>query len=153
MSMKGGMTAGFVATVVLSLLTIVKSALGLMPQLNPIQDIVHIAALLFGVTLPAPFGWVGHFLIGTVAWGNFYALLEPGLPGAPPLKGLVMGTIAWLAMMIFFMPLAGHGLFGLELGFQAVLATLVLHLVYGLVLGIVFPHVAGEPARSEVMPG
>ena len=38
---KSGVTAGFAGTVVLSLLMIAKSALGLMPDLDPIRDIVR----------------------------------------------------------------------------------------------------------------
>jgi len=47
-------------------------------------------------------------------------------------------------MMIVFMPLGGHGPFALSLGPQAVVATLVLHLVYGAVLGVVYTRVAHE---------
>ena len=106
-----------------------------MPQLNPIEDIVYVADRLIGMTLPLPFGWIGHFVLGTVAWGIIYAALQASLPGAPVVKGLIFGALAWLAMMIIFMPLAGHGLFALSLGPQATVATLVLHLIYGAVLG------------------
>ena len=40
LDVRAGLIAGFIATVVLSILMIVKSAAGLMPQLNPIADIV-----------------------------------------------------------------------------------------------------------------
>lgn len=152
-SINGGLTAGFVATVVLSLLMIAKSALGLMPALNLIGDIVRVASSLAGIPLPAPFGWVGHFFIGTVVWGIAYAGLAPYLPGPAVVKGLTFGVIAWLAMMILFMPVAGHGLFGASLGLPAVVATLVLHIVYGAILGVTYPHVSGPPDRSEVWPG
>ena len=49
-----------------------------------------------------------------------------------------------LAMMIVFMPLGGHGPFALSLGPHAVVAMLVLHLVYGAVLGVVYARVAHE---------
>ena len=143
-SVKAGLIAGFIATVVLSILMIAKSSMGLMPQLNPIEDIVHVANVLTGVTLPLPLGWIGHFLLGTVVWGIIYAALQASLPGAPIVKGLVFGALAWLAMMIFFMPLAGNGLFALSLGPQAIVATLVLHLVYGAVLGVAYAKVAHE---------
>jgi hypothetical protein len=152
-SVKGGLTAGFVATVVLSLLMTGKSALGLMPGLNPIGDLNHVASSFVGMELPSPFGWVAHFFIGTVAWGIAYALLEPYLPGPAVIKGVVFGIFVWLAMMIVFMPLAGHGIFGAALGLAAVGATLVMHLVYGGVLGVTYPNVSGPPARSEVWPG
>ena len=109
MDVKAGLIAGFIATVVLSILMVAKSSMGLMPQLNPIEDIVQVAHLLTGMTLPLPFGWIGHFLLGTVVWGIIYAALQASLPGAPIVKGLIFGALAWLAMMIIFTPLAGHG--------------------------------------------
>ena len=152
-SVKGGLTAGFVATVVLALLMAGKSALGLMPALNPIGDIVHVASSFAGVALPAPFGWAGHFFIGTVVWGITYAVLATYLPGPAVVKGLAFGVIAWLAMMILFMPVAGQGLFAAALGLPAVVATLLLHLVYGAVLGMTYPHASGAPDQAEVWPG
>src|SRR5215470_4600993 len=73
MDVKAGLIAGFIATIVLSILMVAKSSMGLMPQLNPIEDIVQVAHLLTGMTLPLPFGWIGHFLLGTVVWGIIYA--------------------------------------------------------------------------------
>jgi hypothetical protein len=142
MNVKAGLIAGFIATVALSIFMIAKSAMGLMAQLNPIEDIVHVAQVLTSLDLSLPFGWVGHFFLGTVIWGLIYAALHATLPSAPVVKGLIFGALAWLAMMILFMPLAGHGLFALSLGPQAVVATLVLHLVYGAVLGVVYAKVA-----------
>ena len=144
LNVQAGLIAGFTATVVLSILMIAKSSAGLMPQLNPIEDIVYVADRLIGMTLPLPFGWIGHFVLGTVAWGIIYAALQASLPGAPVVKGLIFGALAWLAMMIIFMPLAGHGLFALSLGPQATVATLVLHLIYGAVLGVAYAKVAHE---------
>lgn len=141
---QAGLIAGFIATVVLSILMIAKSSMGLTPQLNPIGDIVRVADQLTGMTLPLPFGWIGHFVLGTIVWGIVYAALQASLPGAPAVKGLIFGALAWLAMMIIFMPLAGDGLFALSLGFQATVATLVLHLIYGAVLGVTYATVAHE---------
>ena len=144
MNVKAGLIAGFIATVALSIFMIAKGAMGLMPQLNPIEDIVHVAQVVTSLNLPLPFGWVGHFFLGTVIWGLIYAALQASVPGAPVVKGLIFGALAWLAMMILFMPLAGHGLFALSVGPQAVVATLVLHLIYGAVLGVVYAKVAHE---------
>lgn len=144
LNIQAGLIAGFIATVILSILMIAKSSVGLLPQLNPIEDIVHVAENPTGMTLPLPFGWIGHFVVGTAVWGVIYAALQASLPGAPVVKGLIFGALAWLVMMIIFMPLAGHGLFALSLGLQATVATLVLHLIYGAVLGAVYAKVAHE---------
>jgi len=74
LNVQAGLIAGFIATVVLSIVMIAKSSVGLLPQLNPIEDIVHVVGRLTGMTLPLPFGvdWplrprnsrVGHHLRG-----------------------------------------------------------------------------------------
>jgi hypothetical protein len=51
LNVQAGLIAGFIATVVLSILMIAKSSVGLMPQLNPIEDIVHVANVLTGMTI------------------------------------------------------------------------------------------------------
>ncbi len=48
---------------------------------------------------------------------------------------MLFATAAWLLMMVIVMPLAGAGLFGVHIGLIAPILTLVLHLVYGTVLG------------------
>ena len=69
-----------------------------------------------------------------------------GVTGKPSRHSgrLVFGALAWLAQMIFFMPLAGNGLFALSLGPQATVATLVLHLIYGAALGVAYAKFAHE---------
>ncbi|MDL2399604.1 DUF6789 family protein [Rhizobium mayense] len=144
LDVRAGLIAGFTATVVLSILMIAQSSAGLLPQLNPIEDIAHVAGQPAGTILSLLFGWIGHFVLGTIVWGIIYAAIQASLPGTPVVRGLIFGALAWLAMMIIFMPLAGHGLFALSLGGQAAVATLVLHLVYGAVLGVAYARVAHE---------
>lgn len=146
MRIKAGLTAGFIATVVLSLLMLIQHALGAMPALNPIADIVQIVDRFTGARLPVFAGWIGQFLIGTAAWGIAYAIIARVLPGDATVKGLIFGGLAWLAMMILFMPLTGNGLFGMRLGMAVVVATLALHLVYGVVLGVVYGSLAHNRA-------
>jgi len=69
-------------------------AIGLMQQVNPIEDIVHVADRLTGMTLPLPFEWIGHFFLGTVAWGIIYAVLRASSPGTPVVKGLIFAAVA-----------------------------------------------------------
>ncbi|HUX25588.1 MAG TPA: DUF6789 family protein [Burkholderiales bacterium] len=128
-----GVIAGFVATVVLSLLMVMKSAMGLMPEL----DVISMLSTMMGSGLAM--GWIAHFMIGTVIWGGLFALLAPSLPGGSLwLKGVMFGVGAWLLMMVAVMPMAGAGLFGMKFGMVAPVMTLVLHVIFGTVLGGVY---------------
>ena len=51
-------------------------------------------------------------------------------------------------MMIALMPMAGAGLFGLGLGMTTPVATLVLHVVFGLVLGGVYGLLATKQSSA-----
>jgi len=127
-----GLLAGLVATVVLSGLMLMKQAMGVMPQLNPVMMISHMLGA------PLLVGWIMHFVIGTVLWGLLYAWLNPLLGGPHWLRGVEFATGAWLVMMIMLMPMAGAGAFGLKMGMMAPVATLMLHWIYGAVLGTVY---------------
>lgn len=128
-----GIAAGFVATIVLSAIMLMKQAMGVMPQLNPIEMITHMA----GASTPFV-GWIGHFVIGSIMWGIIYAWLDPKLAGPHWLRGAIFATGAWLVMMLVLMPMAGAGLFGLRLGLMTPVATLMFHWIYGAVLGSVY---------------
>lgn len=128
-----GMIAGFVATAVLSMMMVAKSAMGLMPQL----DIIRMMSGMMGSS--AAMAWVVHFLIGTVLWGAIFAWLDPHLPGGSHwLKGVVFGLGAWLLMMVLMMPMAGAGLFGLQIGVMAPIMTMMLHAIFGAILGATY---------------
>ena len=152
MNVKSGLTAGFVATVVLSLLMMAKQAMGLMPDLDLVAIVAGMVAKLTGGKPDPIVGWVMHFFIGTVMWGIAYAILQSKLPGGPVARGMIFGIGAWLLMMVLAMPLAGAGFFGLALGMGAPVATLMLHLVFGATLGVVYAKSQGAASRADVLP-
>jgi hypothetical protein len=132
-NLKPGLLAGFIATVVLSLMMMGKAMMGVMPEL----DVIAMLSGMMG--MPAAMGWIAHFMIGTIAWGGGFALLYSALPGGSAIvKGIVFGIAAWLMMMIVVMPMAGAGMFGMNFGMMAPMMTLVLHIIFGAVLGAVF---------------
>lgn len=131
-----GLLAGLAATIVLSVLMILKSVMGLMPQVNAIAMLAGMANQYAGLPGTAPVGWVLHFLIGTLLWGLLFAWLSRWIPGARhTVRGIWFSVGAWVLMMILAMPMGGAGFFGLQLGIGAPVATLVLHIVFGAVLG------------------
>lgn len=133
-----GMLASFAGTIVLSAIMVMKQVAGIVPQMNPIADLAGIAHRLIGLPAAPLIGWVLHFGVGIVVWGTLFAVLYPKLPGSNLLKGILFGIGAWVLMMGIFQPMAGQGLFGLNGGMIVPVMTLMLHLIYGAVLGLVF---------------
>ncbi len=143
-----GLLAGLAATVVLSLLMILKATMGLMPGLA-------IPKMLAGV-VRAPgqplVGWAVHLAIGIVLYGIAIATLDDRLPGDGSLMhGLFLAGVGWLIMMLVLMPLAGAGLFGMNMGIMAAVMTLILHLIFGAVLGWTYGRLMRrDPAVAAV---
>lgn len=128
-----GMVAGLAATVVLAAIMLLKANMGIMPQL----DVIKMLSTMVDGGNPAV-GWAVHFLIGAVLWGLLFAAISrPGLEGYW-WRGVLFGVGAWFLMMVIVMPMAGAGVFGLNLGMMAPVMTLILHLIYGAVLGGVY---------------
>ncbi|MBE0453227.1 MAG: hypothetical protein IBX58_06055 [Roseovarius sp.] len=140
-----GMLAGLSATIVLSLLMLMKGAMGLLPALDPIGMVATM------MDVPMAVAWGVHLMIGAIIWGGVFALLEPHLPGgARWLKGVVFGIGAWLIMMVTMMPMAGTGFFGMQLGMMAPVMTLVMHIVFGAVLGGVYAMLLRRGSASAI---
>ena len=139
----GRITKGFLAvaaaTAGLSALMVMKQMMGLMPQLDPPKMI----AGMMGASDTPMIGWAVHVMIGVVGYGLAMALLDSRLPGKSSLLyGVLIGFGGWLAMMIVLMAMAGAGLFGMALGMMAPMMTLVLHLIFGAVLGWTYGRLA-----------
>ncbi|MFP3943795.1 MAG: DUF6789 family protein [Alphaproteobacteria bacterium] len=147
-----GIIAGFIATLVLSALMLVKSSMGMMPQLDAVAMLSGMGAEYSGLPQTPTVGWVLHFLVGTVLWGGLFALTAGVWPGRNyAVKGIAFSIVAWIAMMVIVMPMAGAGFFGLAMGVGAPIATLVLHIIFGAVLGVVYGRLAvreERPARA-----
>lgn len=130
-----GLLAGLAATLVLSALMVMKTMMGVMPEL----DLPKMIASMMGSADTPMLGWAVHFMIGIVGYGLAMALLNDRLPGASStVHGVIIGIVGWLLMMVMVMPMAGAGLFGMNMGLMAPMMTLVLHLVFGAVLGWVY---------------
>ncbi|MES1955044.1 DUF6789 family protein [Salinisphaera hydrothermalis] len=134
-----GVVAGFIATVVLSILMIIKAFSHWLSAFNAIEAIHRLTGGLLVM------GWVGHFVIGAILWGVLFALLYRRLPGNRGLvRGIVFGLFAWLAMMLLFLPVTGYGFFGIAIGWPLIGFTLAMHVVYGSVLGMSYASLTGQ---------
>ncbi len=144
-----GMMAGLAATFVLSLLELTK---GMLPQLETIRFLENVAIATAHVTglpeLPMA-GWLWHFIIGVLWWGGLFGFMLPLLPGRRTwIKGAVFGLIAGLLVLLMVMPLAGAGYFGMRLSWLDPLVSMVYHVIYGVVLGAAYGHLAKQRRRS-----
>lgn len=129
-----GLLAGLAATVVLSALMVMKGMMGVMPAL----DIAKMLAGMMGSPDSPLMGWAAHFVIGVVGYGIAIALLGYRFGGSPTISGIIIGVVGWLMMMVVLMPMAGAGMFAMSMGAMAPVMTLVLHLIFGAVLGWTF---------------
>jgi len=128
-----GIVAGFVATFVLSVL------------LDPIE--------LFAPDIfPAspPIGWVLHFFVGTVVWGIGFSVLHDYLRGPAWQRGLVFALGAWIVVISGAAVLILAGVIAIELSPVMIVATLIVHVLYGVALGLVYGFLLeGAPDSSE----
>jgi hypothetical protein len=131
-----GLVAGLAATVILSLVIVLKQVLGILPQLSTIS----VLAQMLGYQSLAV-GWIVHFIVGVLLWGPLYAWIDPKSAFPHWFIGMMFASCVWLGVMLVIMPVVGAGVFGLEFGIVTPTATLVLHWIYGAVLD----HSAGRP--------
>ncbi|HEY7458684.1 MAG TPA: DUF6789 family protein [Xanthobacteraceae bacterium] len=124
-----GMMAGVMGALVLSAYLLLNIETGWMPAL----DFVSLAGNLTGTGTTG--GWVIHFLVGAML-GGLFAWLDPDLPGdSLRQRGMILAGLAWLLMMFLLMPLAGYGVFGLNQSVLLPVGALVLHMIFGLIMG------------------
>jgi len=145
-SMKSGFLSGFVATYVVVSMLAMNNALQSIPEVHVARTL---AAVMGYADRPAV-GWITLMVFGVFLFGGLYAAFHQRLPVTKTLpKGLLLGMVSWLLMMVVFMPLGGAGLFGLERSAVVPLVTLVLNLIYWVVLAAMYRYCAGaQPQRQ-----
>jgi len=117
----------------MSVLMLLGVATGLSPTPKPIP--AAIVGKLTDGGLPKPalmtLAVVLHFGYGAFWGGALAALVRKATIG----RGLLLGVGLWLIMQLLVLPWLGWGAFGAGRTPKIAVATLVLHLVYGAVLG------------------
>ena len=127
-----GMAAGLAGASVLAALLLINAETGFIPEL----DFVALVGHLTGTGMTG--GWIVHFIF-SAAVGGLFAWLDPDLPGdSLRQRGIILAGATWLLMMFFVMPLGGSGFFGLNVGVLLPLATLLLHIIFGGVMGGIY---------------
>jgi hypothetical protein len=124
-----GMAAGFAGAAAVAAILLLTAELGILSQIDFIARI----SVATGIGFPAV--WTFHFAVGALL-GALFAWLDPDLPGdSLRQRGVILSSIAWALMMLFIMPLTGAGVFGLYISVLVPLGTLVLHVIFGAVMG------------------
>jgi hypothetical protein len=125
-----GVASGLIAVLVTSALNIVGRALGLLPEQ------LDLKRMAFFVIEPTAAFWIGlalHLVGGMIAGAIFAVLIKQ----PTPLKGIAFSLVAvWLGMVLVVFPLAGFGIFGLNVGAVMSIGTLILNILYGGILGL-----------------
>lgn len=128
-----GVGWGIVATATMSAVMLIGMRTGLSPMPKPIP--AAIVGRLGGSGLPEP-AMMALAGLAHLAYGGFWGGALAALVREVSLKaGLVLGFVLWLVMQVVVLPVLGWGLFGVSVAPAIAGATLVLHLVYGGVLG------------------
>lgn len=68
-------------------------------------------------------------------------------------KGVGLGLGLWLLMQVAVLPFLGWGLFGAAITPRIAVATLLLHLVYGVTLGVLVDRAGTGPGAGEAATG
>ena len=125
--------AAVVATVVLELMMRVgaPNMLGI-PPMSPANLVTSILGLPQGHVL----GAVVHFGLGLVVFPiGYIAIAYRHFPSSVLVRGALWGFLLWLVAMVVVLPLAGMPIF---FGFgMPMVAALVAHVVYGLILAAI----------------
>jgi len=148
-----GLVAGLTATVVVSMLMIINSAVGIVPGVDVISLLAGLGHAYLGLAPSPALGWALHFLIGTVLWGLSFTFLRSSLPGGGDVaNGIIFSIGVWVLLMLIAMPLMAADWIVLNVGMAAPVATLLLHLIFGAVLGTTHARLWADavmPARSS----
>ena len=124
-----------------SLLLLVHSKTGPLPEFQPNEDIQRSLSWLTGTDVHPAVAWLLLFVNGAVIWGFIFGQTYRFLPGNRPWrKGVFFGVCAWFVMGVIFFPLVERGLFavGLGLGIAPAVLMLAMLLTYSVTMSLVY---------------
>lgn len=146
---KKGIIAGFIATVVVSVLELGNMLLGQM--FDPFPSVV---ARLFGLPGNLAAGWVLQFVVGSLILGSLFGIIHERIPTrTPETKGILFAVAAWVAMMLFITMIGDPRTFTGSAGFGTFGWMLVTHMVYGGVMGNLYARLVQREKRAAAVIG
>lgn len=147
-SIKSSLLAGLIATAAMTVFTFMAPLMGF--EMN----IPGMLAKTMGT--PIIIGWIAHFMIGEILAINFAAIfLRKTKKTSDYRSGALFGLIPWMVAQIIVMPMmslmaGGSYSDGLFSGSMMIaMASLVGHLIYGAILGVIYKsQTASTPASA-----
>jgi hypothetical protein len=133
--------AGFGATTVHMVLMSIKHRVGILPEFEPYEDLQRLLSSVTALPLNTPFAWLLPYINGALVLGFVFGRLFVHLPGRTAIaKGGAFGFAAWLMMGLGLLPLAGRGIFALDLGLGGLPAALMLAMLmmYAIVMSMLY---------------
>ena len=118
---------GIATGVLLSLIVVPASKTGISPLPKPLG--LAFAQLLLG-KVPLPVGLLFHLAYVTF-WSVVYAVF---FKRRTLLNSLWLALGLWLLVLVFFFPLVGWGIFGLNIGPKLIIASLIPHFLFAVIL-------------------
>ena len=117
---------GVGTAILLSIIAIAGQVSGMSPMPKPLG--LAFAQLLLG-DVPLPVGLLFHVVYVTFWTVAYVVLFRTSLT---LLNALALGLFLWVLVLILFFPLVGWGFFGLQVGPQLIVASLVPHVLFSL---------------------
>ena len=106
------------------------------PMMGLHMDIAAMLGSVLGGSWAA--GMMMHVVNGASIFPAIYYALYDRLPGSPAIKGTLWGVALWLMAQVIVMPMMGGGLFSSSMGgVMAAMGSLVGHVLYGSLLGVI----------------
>lgn len=128
-----GFGYGVVATIAMSIPMVLAVLSGLSPMPEPVPKAIVVQFVGSGAPKPVlPALAIGlHLGYGGVFGAALARIADPVTVS----EGLALGAALWLLLQTAILPLLGWGVFGTAITPRIAVATLVLHSIYGAVLG------------------
>jgi hypothetical protein len=118
-----------------------RGALGILPSLQPYEDLQRQLAEALGASPPAALQAAMPLLSGALIWSSIFAWAYRWIPGRSALtKGFAVTGFAWLLTGFVLLPLVGKGVFASRVDAGAWPAVMMLAMLsaYCLTLSVVY---------------
>lgn len=137
-----GLLAGAVGTAAITMLMLGGPLMGMpkMPIGEMLGSFLHIGSAA---------GWLMHVVIGLALALIYAGLFATRLPGGPALRGAIYGFGVFLVAQIVVTPMMGGGVFSGG-NMPMIVGSLMGHLVYGVLIGLIYGNPAGVGDLSRV---